>query len=74
MRRLINKLTGSEMWVADSRVKEYMAAGHVLAASPEAEKPAEPEEQEPEIIEESEIEKEPEPKPAKAKTRKRTRR
>ena len=32
MRRLINKLTGGDMWVADNRVDEYLAAGHALAA------------------------------------------
>ena len=36
MRRMLNKLTGAEMWVADSRVKEYIAAGHSLAASLDA--------------------------------------
>ena len=25
---LINKITGTEMWVADERVAEYLAAGH----------------------------------------------
>lgn len=34
MTKMINKLTGGDMWVADSRVEEYKAAGHVLAASP----------------------------------------
>lgn len=28
MIKLINKLTGSEMWVANERVPEYIAAGH----------------------------------------------
>lgn len=28
MRHLINKLTGGDMWVADSREKEYLEAGH----------------------------------------------
>ena len=37
MIKFINKLTGGEMWVADNRVDEYLAAGHKLAA--EAEKP-----------------------------------
>lgn len=32
MVRLINKLTGGDMWVADARVDEYLAAGHKLAA------------------------------------------
>lgn len=39
MRRFINRITGSEMWVADDRVGEYIAAGHKPAASPEPEKP-----------------------------------
>lgn len=30
---MVNKLTGSRMWVADDRVEEYKAAGHKLAAS-----------------------------------------
>ena len=25
---LINKITGTEMWVADERAAEYLAAGH----------------------------------------------
>lgn len=32
MVRMINKLTGTLMWVAEERVKEYEAAGHKLAA------------------------------------------
>lgn len=32
MIKLINKLTGSVMWVADERKDEYLAAGHRLAA------------------------------------------
>ena len=32
MVRFINKLTGGEMWVDESRVDEYKAAGHKLAA------------------------------------------
>lgn len=39
MIKFINKLTGTEMWVADNRVEEYKAAGHKPAA--DAEKPAE---------------------------------
>lgn len=38
----INRLTGSEMWVADDRIKEYEAAGHKLAASSNTKKPAKP--------------------------------
>lgn len=34
MVKFINKLTGSEMWVAEDRVEEYKAAGHKLAADP----------------------------------------
>lgn len=43
MRKMINKLTGGDMWVADNRVEEYKAAGHRLAATPKREKPIEPE-------------------------------
>ena len=43
MKKLINKLTGGEMWVADNRVEKYLAAGHRLAALP-AEEPAPAEE------------------------------
>lgn len=28
MIKLINKLTGTEMWVANDRAAEYLAAGH----------------------------------------------
>lgn len=38
MVKFVNKLTGSDMWVADERVEEYKAAGHKLAAE-NAEKP-----------------------------------
>lgn len=38
MVKLINRLTGTEMWVADSRLEEYLRAGHVPALSP-AEEP-----------------------------------
>ena len=41
MTKFINMYTGCDMWVADDRVEEYKAAGHKLAAPPEAEKPAE---------------------------------
>lgn len=36
--KLINAVTGTEMWVADNRLDEYIAAGNIPAASPE-EKP-----------------------------------
>jgi hypothetical protein len=39
MVRFINKLTGTDMWVADDRVEEYKAAGHKLADIPKTEKP-----------------------------------
>ena len=44
MRKLINCLTGGEMWVADNRVEKYLAAGHRLAAVSLDEPTAEPEE------------------------------
>lgn len=31
MVKMINALFGSEMWVSDDRVDEYLAAGHKLA-------------------------------------------
>ncbi len=34
MIKLINRLTGGDMWVHESRVDEYLAAGHKLAAPP----------------------------------------
>lgn len=40
MVKLINRLTGGTMWVADDRKEEYIAAGHKPAAS-SSEKPAE---------------------------------
>ena len=40
MVKFINKLTGSEMWVAEDRVEEYKAAGHKLAAVASPKKPA----------------------------------
>lgn len=47
MIRLINRNTGGDMWVSESRLSEYLAAGHSLAASQDisdavepAEKPA----------------------------------
>lgn len=32
--RMVNRLTGTEMFVAENRVDEYLAAGHKLAAEP----------------------------------------
>ena len=43
MIKFVNRVTGTEMWVADDRVDEYKAAGHALAAVPVSEKPIEPE-------------------------------
>lgn len=40
MVKMINRLFGTTMWVAENRVEEYKAAGHRLAAEPP--KPAEP--------------------------------
>ena len=40
MVRMINRVTGTEMFVADSRVEEHLAAGHKLAAEPVKEEPA----------------------------------
>ena len=33
MIKFINRLTGTEMWVADDRAEEYRAAGHKPAVS-----------------------------------------
>ena len=41
MVKFINAYTGTEMWVAENRVEEYKAAGHVPAAVPAMGKPAE---------------------------------
>ena len=42
MIRMINGLTGSTMWVAESRLDEYLGAGHKLASPPAKPAPAEP--------------------------------
>lgn len=34
MIRLINRVTGTEMWVADNRIAEYLARGHKVAPAP----------------------------------------
>lgn len=34
MVKFINAVTGSEMWVHESRVDEYLAAGHKMALPP----------------------------------------
>jgi len=41
MVKFINWLTGNEMYVAEDRVEEYLAAGHKIAGTPMAVK-AEP--------------------------------
>ena len=46
MIKLINKLTGGEMWVADNRLDKYLEAGHKLASST-AEEPKAPEAKKP---------------------------
>lgn len=38
--KIIHKTTGAPMWVADSEVDKFLAAGHKLAVQPAAEKPA----------------------------------
>lgn len=54
MLKLINRQTGGEMWVHASRLDEYLAAGHRLAAPP----PPPPKEPAPEPAQ-----KEPAPEP-----------
>ena len=34
MIKLINRVPGTEMWVADNRLNEYLARGHKLAPAP----------------------------------------
>ena len=34
MIKLVNKTTGGDMWVHESRLDEYLAAGHKFAAPP----------------------------------------
>lgn len=41
MIKLINRITGTTMWVADNRAAEYLARGHKLAPVP-GEKPEKP--------------------------------
>ena len=60
--KFINKLTGTEMWVADERKDEYLGAGHKLAPDPLAIKP-EPRQQ---VTEEQEEEVKEDIKPKKA--------
>lgn len=38
MVKFINWLTGTEMWVAEDRVNEYLARGHKIALEPEVKK------------------------------------
>ena len=42
MVKFVNKFTGGAMWVHESRVEEYKAAGHKLAAKPVAKKQTKP--------------------------------
>lgn len=37
--KLINRLTGTIMAVAEERLEEYLAAGHMLAAAPARDEP-----------------------------------
>ena len=39
---MVNKVTGSDMWVQESRLDEYLAAGHTFAVPPVKPAPAEP--------------------------------
>lgn len=39
MIKFINKISGGDMWVHESRVEEYLAAGYQLAAPPQPEHP-----------------------------------
>ena len=39
MIRMVNRLTGGDMWVHEDRVEAYLAAGHKLAAAPAPDKP-----------------------------------
>ena len=38
MVKMINAHLGNDMWVAEDRVNEYLAAGHKLAGAPKPEK------------------------------------
>lgn len=40
MVRMINRTTGGDMWVHESKVESYLAAGHRLAAGTPAQEPA----------------------------------
>lgn len=42
MIRMINALTGTIMWVHESRLDEYLGNGHKLAVPPIKEQPKEP--------------------------------
>lgn len=63
MRRMLNGFTNTEMFVADDRVDEYLAAGHVLAADPPVTKKAETVKEEPKKVEP--VKAEPKKVPAK---------
>ena len=39
MIKMINRTTGTEMWVHETRLDEYLEAGHKLAPPPEPPKP-----------------------------------
>lgn len=42
MVKFVNGLTGGDMWVHESRVDEYLRAGHKLALAPAAEEAPKP--------------------------------
>lgn len=42
MIRMIDRVTGTEFWVKENRVDEYLAAGHKLAVEPAHEEKPKP--------------------------------
>ena len=40
MKKLINRITGSEMWVTEERLDYYLGQGHMLSAPAPAKKAA----------------------------------
>lgn len=65
MIKLINKLTGTDMWVDESRAEKYIAAGHKPAAPASVEEATQEEPAE-EAAEEQEEEAAEEPEEAEA--------
>ena len=50
MIKFINRFTSTEMWVADERKNEYLAAGHTLAADAPSAKPIAEEKPQEEVV------------------------